>query len=399
MNLMRWLFGPPSQDRFAAKLMELFRQAGYQGEFEYDKNAFVINFSEDHTMSLSNVYLEHCRMGRRDRPRHLAQLVETLMVTEQELPDSLDEARAHLRPKVWMRATFEEMELRQRLEGGKGLGLPLYALGEHLVTSVVYDQPSTIRSISNDDLEAWGLTYYEAMEIARGNLEQLPFQLATIGDGFYSVLGGDAYDAARILLKDKILEWDVDGDPVAMVLQRDSLYVTGSNDEAGLAVMVTLAEQETKDPLRPLSPIPLRLVDGEWEDWTFPASHPDSARHHQLVLQFLAGLYESQQSLLSAIHEKEGNDVFVASFSGIVEKATERLLSYCVWSKGCESILPETDLIMFNDSGNLHPCRWRDAARVVGRLMEPVEGVYPVRYRVASFPDPAQLAEIPRFEN
>lgn len=67
-----------------------------------------------------------------------------------------------------------------------------------MVASLVYDLPETMRSISKEDLSNWGVTYYEALEIARENLEQTPYVIAQIGEGCYASSTGDNYDACRL---------------------------------------------------------------------------------------------------------------------------------------------------------------------------------------------------------
>jgi hypothetical protein len=398
MNLMNLLFGPPTKDQFAASVIAAFRQAGDPRKFQFDKEQFLLKESEGTEINLANFYIEHCQLPRSERNGQIQLIVQTFVSASEELPELFETARPNLRPKIWTRATFSEMNLRQRLNGGKPFESPLYPLGEHLLTAVVYDLPTSMRSLSNEDLEKWGVTYYEAMEIACDNLREESIAYSKIGDGFYSSVSGDAYDPARILLKDTVMSWEVEGDHVAMVPQRDAMYVTGSNDELGLKIMVDLAELSVKDGLRPLSPIPLRLVDGEWEDWKFPKSHPDYAKYHRLEYQYFGELYESQKALLDAIHEKEGFDVFVASFGGIKHQAREEVWSWSTWTNDCDSMLPKTDLIMLNLSGEPYPCKWDDVTKIVGNLMEPVEDLYPIRFRVRNFPSDEQVAQIPKFD-
>ena len=398
MDLVNWLFGPPTKDQFAASLIAAFRNAGDPRKFEFDNDEFRLKVSEGTEINLANFYVEHCQLPRNERKAQIRHIVQTFMSAEDELPSSFDDARSNLRPKIWTRATFADLDLRQRLNDGKRFETPLYPLGDHLLTAVVYDLPTSIRSLSEEDLEKWGISYYEAIEIACTNLREASNAYSKIGEGFYSAISGDSYDPARILLKDLVMSWDVGGDHVAMVPQRDAMYVTGSDDELGLKIMVDLAEMTLKDNLRPLSPVPLRLVDGEWEDWEFPKSHPEYARYHRLEHQYFGELYESQKVLLDAIHEKEEFDVYVASFSGIQHDTKGELWSYCVWTKDCDSILPKTDLVMLNPSGEPYPCKWDDVVKIVGDLLEPVEDLYPIRYRVRSFPTDEQLSNIETFE-
>src|SRR5690606_25280289 len=164
------------------------------------------------------------------RKAHLQRLAQAFVSAGDELPDSIEQARPHLRPKVWTRAQFACMDLRQRLEGGPALDIPLYPLGEHLLTTVVYDLPASMRTLSTSDFENWSTSYYEAMETARTNLEESTLAWARLGDHLHSAVTGDNYDSARLLLTGRIGEFELRGDPIAMVPARDSLLITGSDE-------------------------------------------------------------------------------------------------------------------------------------------------------------------------
>ena len=398
MDLINWLFGPPTRDQFASLVMRALRDAGDLRQHRYEKDQFRLLNAGAGEINLGNVYQEHCKLSSAERPAHLKQIAQVFSSAANELPEEFDEAKKNLRPKIWPRAVYANLELRQRLNNGKPLDSPLYPLGSHLVTTVVYDLPTSMRSLSNEDLEKWGVTYYEAMEIACQNLQDTSIAFSRIGDRFHSAVSGDNYDSARILLKDLVSTWDVLGDPVSMVPQRDAMYVTGSDDEIGLKMMIDLTEMTLNDEVRPLSPFPLKLVDGEWEDWTFPEVHESYPKFRSLENRFMFDLYAEQKPLLEAIYEKEKTDDFVASFSGLHNKSTGDITSYCAWAKDCTSLLPKTDLIMIQVDDGTAICKWDRVARFAKNLLEPVEDLYPIRYRVSQTPTAEQLDQIGRVE-
>ena len=49
-----------------------------------------------------------------------------------------------------------------------------------------------------------------------------------------------------------------------MVPGRDQLFITGSDDEAGLALILKRAEEGYREAARPLCPLPLCLDDDQW---------------------------------------------------------------------------------------------------------------------------------------
>jgi len=282
---------------------------------------------------------------------------------------------------------MENIELQGRLRGGKGLNAPTYLLGSHLVSALVYDLPTSMRSISHEDLERWDVTYCEAMEAALENLEAASVAYSHIGDGFHTALSGDSYDSSRILLIDRIRQMPVTGATVAMVPQRDALYITGSDDETGLRILLDLTEQTLKEQPRPLAPLPLQLVDDAWEDWTVPKDHPLAARFQRLQLQYLAEVYAEQAGLLEALHEQEGQAAYVAQFSGLENEQTGQLHSYCVWTQGVDTLLPRARHVVFVAGDEVvAQGPWERVQNVAGDLLEPRDDLYPIRYRVREFP-------------
>jgi hypothetical protein len=271
---------------------------------------------------------------------------------------------------------------------------PTEPVGEHLLAMLVYDWPETVQSISAENLTGWGVMLYEAMEVARQNLEEATVMYSKIGESLYCFTSGDTYDASRVTLIDRIQGLELAGNPVAIVPSRDHLYVTGSEDQLGLTMMADLAEKALEEPYA-LSAVPLILDDAEWADWMPPEDHPLHRRFKKLETNWIGPLYFEQKRLLDEIHQRQGIGLFVASYSA-VEKKDGDVVSYCVWGEGADSLLPVTQKVAFMQMGHEGPTALGDWARVVevaGDLMEPTEE-YPRRYRVQAFPDPAALEAI-----
>ena len=387
----------PTRDEFASALINAISNVRPDLNVEYDRDEFrLTDDKESRQTNLGNVYEEHCRLSEEDRPAHLKMLAAIFCDAGGDVAESYDEARAHLRPKIWNRSTFEELELQRRISGtGKPCDIPLYPVGEHLYSSIVYDLPTAMRCVSMDDLERWGVTVYQAIEDACQNLDELPLSVGRIGNGFYTAVNGDNYDSARLLLTDRLRSLEVDGDLIALVPQRDSLFICGSDDTDSLKIMIELTGQVLKNEVRPLSPVPLILREDEWHDWMPDSHHPLFNQFMEMRNAFLGSLYASQKELLEELYEKEQEDVFVASYSGIRRKDSNEVLSYCVWGEGIDSLLPETDLVMLPTETDLAAMGYWDVVRkAAGSLMQPVPELYPKRFRVREFPSFAQLEEI-----
>ena len=84
-------------------------------------------------------------------------------------------------------------------------------------------------------------------------------------NGVYWGEWADSYDSSRILLTELIYRLSVDGDPVAFVPNRDQLWVTGTNNSAGLAAILKGGMESHFKQGHPLSPDLYVLEDGTWK--------------------------------------------------------------------------------------------------------------------------------------
>ena len=71
---------------------------------------------------------------------------------------------------------------------------------------LVYDMPDSMKSITNKELNLWGVTFYEVLETARENLVQLQPRIIgpNEGEGTYVFTTNDGYDSTRLILLDLI---------------------------------------------------------------------------------------------------------------------------------------------------------------------------------------------------
>jgi hypothetical protein len=247
--------------------------------------------------------------------------------------------------------------------------------------------------VSAERLEQWGISLYEAMEIARHNLEEREFKAASLAERLFVFMTSDAFDAARMLLVDRLRSLAVNGPPVAMAFSRDSLILTGADDVEGLGIMAGLAERKAEEP-RQICPIPHKLVDDAWEPWLPPSDHPHYEKLRVLQLRYLYGEYAKQKPLLDEWYKRRAEDVFMASYSAVEKNG--KPLSYCVWSKGVNTYLPETEFVALLDPQTKQTAfvRWNRLTAAVGHLMTQVD-MYPPRWHVTDFPSAEEIEQIP----
>lgn len=383
------------RDEFAQRLIEGLSLAGDDREAIYDEVGFQLQFckaGEDRgALNLSNLFIEFSKLTEELQEQRISEIVRAALSHLKPIPEDFQDASYDLRPRLWSRSTFEMMKLRNRLEGNDEPAWPLEPIGEHLYLSMVFDLPESVRSINSEDIEDWGVSIWEAREVAIKNLAEENFVMVSLGDVLYASNTGDSYDATRLILANLVEQIQVEGQPVAMVPNRDTLLITGSESEVGLKMMIELASKELLENARPLIATMLIFRDGQWEDWQLPEGHPSHEAYRRCVLGFQQFEYQNQKELLDQLNEQELLDEFNAAYTVISKE--DRHMSYCVWGQGLVSSLPRTDLVAFMSElgeGVRAFASWEDVVRECGELMSE-QDCYPRRYLVREFPSESVL--------
>lgn len=397
MGLLDRFFGPPGPKQFAKIMEKAIRRAGESRPATFDEQEFRLVWYEDgkesRVLHLANLHIEYNKLPRKERDAWLNRTC-VAMVNPMTLPEDFEDVKPDLMPSVRPRGLIERMRLDAMVKGETPPEIAHQPLTEHLVVCFVYDLPNSIQFVMQDTFESWNITPYEAMEIALENLAARECPLMVLGEGFYIIETGDSYDATRLLLKDRVRKLSFQGLPVAMPVSRNTLFLTGSDDEKGLGIMLQLAEHKQNEA-RPLCPVPIILREDEWETWLPPKGHPHYEAFHLLELQFIGGECTDLKPLLEQHNERTGTDVFVASFSSLQRNDTVR--SFCTWSAGVASWLPKTDYIGFfqPETEVVHFGEWDRVFEVLGNRMTPLD-CYPLRWSVDtdSFPNADELARI-----
>jgi len=397
MGLLNRFFNrPPSRDRFAKMVLKRIAASGDFRPVTYDREGFRLLKSAEQFVFLENFYQAYLRTETPGREQIIRGFLATWHTTERPVPEDFADVRADILPALRARS-YVEVDIERASEGIKPLTVPPYTVvAEHLAATVVYDLPDSMMTVNDETLAKWGVTFYEAMEVARKNLEEKPIQLAQIGT-LYTMMNGDAYDATRMLALDFIRQLEVNGDPIAMIPNRDRLHVCGSADLEAQEAMHKLTAEGLQHE-RYISGMAFRLDGDEWEPWLPPEDHPHCVQFHELRTQTFGEMYASQKDLLEKRYAKQGVDVFVATFSGMKNLKTGRIVSYCVWSDGVESLLPETESIALlrpnrKDDAVAAQAEWETVHQFAGEWMEPLD-IYPPRWRVRSLPPEEVLQQI-----
>ena len=293
----------PSKDDFAQLMIDRIHQAGEKGPIAYQREEFRLRGEGERSaaLMLGNAYKEYCAADEEKRERVLRHWVRNWFNLLRDMPEDFEDVKPDLLPIVRSRSHFELNQLRSLVETGTPISWPYVPLGEHFGVALVYDLPDAMRSIPQANLDAWGLTLYEALEIACENLATLPAKFIgpQSGEGVYLSATGDNYDASRILSPELIGQFQVKGDPVAMIANRDNLIVAGADDADGLEAMLKMAA-EALQQLRPISSIAVRFDGEEWVPWLPEASHPLHKQFRRLYFDAWGATMPSRKSCSTA---------------------------------------------------------------------------------------------------
>ncbi len=398
--LNRWFGRKPTQAAFSEIIVRELEKVG-MGKVVLVEGEFALKVGNGQsTIFLSNVYANYCGAPRNKRSTVLAEFVSgaAAIPSLPGIPPNFDTAKPSLMPTIRDAATFSLMQLMDRKAGKHHHGLDVVTkrLVGSLAVALAYDTEHNITAINYENFEKWGVSLEEALAAAKDNLWERtdPSRMAGQNGVFWSQWG-DSYDSSRMLLPELIYRVSVDGDPIAFVPNRNELWVTGTNNYAGLASILRQGTESHFNRGHSLSPDLFRLEGGRWQQYV-----PEDATLRGLWMTIRqrrdAIDYRDQQDLLKAIYQREGIDIFVAGYHLFDGKAGPDY-SLCVWSNGVDSLLPQTERIAFavNPEGKSHlVVSWASALPIIGDLLEEEPEFAPVRYRARKFPDEVRIAKL-----
>ena len=227
------------------------------------------------TLVLDNIYHDYLEADPQDQAQMLNRWASFFTLDHE--PDSdFDNVKSRLLPSLRPNSAFPPL---------------FYSMGqEHFtVTPYCWDH-STVLCIDNEDfttiannenIAAWGRTMEELNALAMRNLLGITpeAEFMMIAPGVY--IGGwcDTYDSSRLMLTDLFGLLEMNGDPVAIIGSKETIFVTGSQDLDGLADLLKFGLMACDNP-RPLHGLPIVLQNGKWERFDLPQAHPV---HTQLV--------------------------------------------------------------------------------------------------------------------
>jgi hypothetical protein len=391
------LWGKPTPDDFARIFIKRLRAGGERRAIEYDSATFNLSYGDGSGQMtfLGNAHDEYLANPRSARADGLDRFIRaTALANEKrDYTPTLDEVLARLLPRVRERMFYAALPLQLELAGQKVKRFSFRPLAEHLAIGLVQDFPDHIEEMAAERFEELGLDLADAQCAALRNLElisEAPFE--PMMPGFYCSPWRDNHDVARMLLLDRINSLSVRGLPVVMTPNRDWLLVTGSDDVDGLTAMTVMTRKLMEEP-RFMTSIPLCLIGDQWAPFIPDEDHPLTDEFCELRVMQLSAEYDRQKHLLDSQHERDETELFVASYTGL-KNPEGSVTSHCVWTRDVTTLLPRTELIRLLDLDDEQApimAPWAAVEEATGELMQPVNAVYPPRWRVDAFPSSSQL--------
>ena len=385
MGIWARITGRLGRDDLAKEIWRRVRALGLEGTL--DLADLRIDLGERRHISLQNIWAEYQRgRSRAERRALIDHFTASIVETEEPTPATFDEARPFLRPVVRERAYYESVLLR--VPPGLSPQPAVQSLGAHLTVAVALDRPSSMMEVWYQHLDGWKVTLDEALDEAKKNLGRASHsRWPETAPGVFASPFGDSYDAARAALPHVIGALPVRGDPVALVLSRNHLFVTGADDPAGIAALAHLGKMAAELP-RAMSAFPVRWTDSAWEPLELPLAEPFRALHYEWTYRN----YEEQRAAL----ERRGEGVRVAPFR-VFKNEDGRLHSLTTWLAGEPNLLPRADAVHVTRPDAPHDSPivpWERFVAILGRSLVAEPDRQLELWRTPAEPAPEILAEL-----
>lgn len=329
----------PSLKKFAQALMAHAQRNSFAHpmHFDADRARILTGANGEQIVNLANLYKQYCDAARADRPRFLEMCMSLLRDTSP--PERFENARANLLPAIRARSYAESLRLPSLLAGTALSGTSAAPFGDDVVTMLVVDDANSMSIVTAAQLDAWGVSFDEALDAALDNLRAIPGGGFARGpDGVMVGDWNDAYDSSRLLLPDLVHRAGI-GDPVAMIPTRDSILLAPAGDRRALLAMLALASTAREEQGRTVSAAMYHFRNSSAEPYT-PDDEEVARGLAQLRQRYLAEDYADQKTRLDDLHDKRDIDLFVASLMLVRDNHAREEFSLCTWSEGVDALLP-----------------------------------------------------------
>lgn len=389
MGWRAWLGLDMTPARFVRQVSKVMQEASPGLVLTADVENFRLIKGEGDYINLHNVYHTWQNMPRRDRDQVIAHFVHSILNVP-ALPATFDAVRPLLLPALRRKSLLDYIQ-REAPTGTPNVpGYVHRDVGPDIALVLAIDAEQTISLVMDATFNGWGVTFEQALAVAMDNLRDRSADDFMPFDGVPGLVRSnwnDGYDSSRILLPDLMYRGVGSGNPVIMIPTRETLLLAPDHQPAALLAMLAGAGRALSDSSRWCSTAMYQLVDGKMVLY----APPDAAVREALrVLEREVAMadYADQKQQLDKLYERDGVDIFVASF-GTMQKDGQ-IQSFCSWTDEVDAILPRTDVVALARNGpdeqfNMVLVDWQTLSARHGDLLQELPD-FPPRYRVSAFP-------------
>ena len=395
-SFLSWLRGEPPeedpdvQEAFVLRLRTMVQTVDPSIHFDASDQAFV---SETGTRAYVGNHWDRYRLAPEEEREGVlidtARIIVSFGGDVPDTPQTWAETAPCVLPRLRPRHMYEVVALRSRLRESAPSDGPMATLRPlrgDLHVELAYDLPTAIQNLRPDKLREWGVDLDTAYSRALKNLADITPAGAfeAITDGLYATEVGDCYDSSRMLLVERVRALPLRGRPLALPANRDTLVITGEDDDSGVERLLQIAVQAMDQP-RLDTVAPLVLTDEGWRAWLPPRQHRLHAEWRELELRDRGTAYSAVREALLALQEADIEPaVAIASFGALLHDGVP--MSCTVWERA-PVWLPRTELVLVVVEGreSLLVTRDRLLSELEGRVV-PLEGVFPAYDAVDTAP-------------
>jgi hypothetical protein len=390
------IFRGSKDERIARRVIAELRKLGDTRRLEYSANDGVILAYEggeerSGTLGLHNLRHELDRADKSEHDEIYQRYASGLTLEASKVARAYSDVRDTLGVLLKDLNYPSYIELMNRVELGATKSDPLVwrPVVADVIACVVQENVNSLAFVKQSDLETWQVDAGQVLEDAVANVRAREMEIHAI-ENCHGVLAQDSFIAARLLCTEKFSGLSLNGLPVAVIPDRDTLFVTGSEDEDGIASLSRLVNRQLVEATRHISMRPLVLTAEGWREFEPPQTA--HAAFGNAIRVFDGNNWAAFQALYEKDLKERGEDVFVAQLSVHEDKSSGDCFTSFVWPRGVDSIFPQADRVHFfeDDSTPLRVAFWPEVVRVMGSEMQRQPDL-PIRFRVNAFPTSEQL--------
>ncbi|MEH2624023.1 hypothetical protein V1292_002078 [Bradyrhizobium sp. AZCC 1719] len=374
----------------------------------YDPQARSFQFTDGRNVNLHNLFAAWLPLDQQGRAEAVARFVRSIDESPKHADISPEALPDQLMPGIRPRALIGNALLQHWIDGAPAdatteiAWLPFAA---DLAACVVRDMPLTMAPMARDNLAFAGLPIEDAMSKAMSNFRaRMPAVVfEPVGNGVFGCNNFQDHQSALLLLepgKDYALP-PIEGAPVALVPGRNVFYLTGSANLPGLITLLEMSETAGQTPNFCSSMI-LQWAGDRWSEFRFEPGTANADRQRLIALRQATADYASQKQMLDQYYLNQGLDIAVSELLAFQKQdRAASVISITVLASGTSgTLLPQAERLSFvrqtidpktgvaqNGSEDVADVTWSEAMDMVGHLFEPVDHLYPPRFRALGFPE------------